>query len=397
MKFYLSLSFALLPGLLFSQIGREFVHKKLKGDVTEARTKTYAPVSLDENGMPILDDDPGQLSLEFYKNGYPVELQSIEMEGGKAQWDVRILVEREGADIRKAAIYTRFMEKENLLREHEAFYVDGKLALENITDEHRKLLGTAKYKQGKTASGNDFSLMEADGNRGGLYFIYREFDALGDVLTVEYTPRDTQKITKRLRMEGDTLETLLILNQKRNGGAGRDSALTTLRHWRDAQGNPVLTLQSIHPLTDFDGDGAISKTMHVATAHEYRYGDAPLNVAPNFPTMDDLAGGWHSERDNVQLILDPGDGAGRKQMFACYEYKNLPGDRLMEVEDGWKTRLTHSLAPGTWTYDAGTGRLDLKYNDGLQLALQAKMEWKTLVLLPLNAKDDKPLRLVKEK
>lgn len=397
MKLYLSLCLALLPGLAFSQIGREFVHKKLKGNVAEARTKTYAPVSLDENGMPILENDPGEVSLEFYKDGYPIELQSIEMEDGKEGWNVRILVEREGADIRKAAIYTRFLQKENLLREHEAFYVDGKLALENITDERRKLLGTAKYKQGKTASGNDFSLMEANGNRGGLYFIYREFDALGDVLTVEYTPRDTQKITKRLQMQGDTLETVLILNQKRNGGTGRDSALTTLRHWRDPQGNPVLTLQSIHPLTDFDGDGAISKTMHVAIAHEYRYGDAPEKPAPKFPMMDDLAGGWHSERDNVQLILDPGGTAGQKQMFACYEYKKLPSDRLMEVEDGWKTQLTHSLMPGTWTYDAGTGRLDLKYNDSLQLALQAKMEWKTLVLLPLNAKDDKPLRLVKEK
>lgn len=396
MKLYLSLCLALSPGLLFSQIGREFVHKKLKGNVAEVRTKTYLPVSLDENGMPILDSDPGSVSVEFYKDGYPIELQSIEMEDGKEGWNVRILVERTGADIRKAAIYTRFLQKENLLREHEAFYVDGKLALENITDERRKLLGTAKYKQGKTASGNDFSLMEADGNRGGLYFIYREFDALGDVLTVEYTPRDTQKITKRLQMQGDTLEKVLILNQKRNGGASRDSALTTLRHWRDAQGNAVLTLQSIRPLTDFDGDGAVSKTMHVATAHEYRYGDAPDKPAPKFPTMDDLAGGWRSERDNVQLILGAPD-AGQKQMFACYDWKKLPADRLMEVEDGWKTQLTRALMPGTWTYDAATGRLDLTYPDGQTLALQAKMEWKTLVLLPLNAKDDKPLRLVKEK
>ena len=392
MKLYLSLCLALLPGLAFPQIGREFVHKKLKGNVTEVRTKTYAPVSLDENGMPILENDPGEYSLEYCKDGYPIELQSIEMEGGKEGWNVRILVERTGADIRKAAIYTRFLQKENLLREHEAFYVDGKLALENITDERRKLLGTAKYKQGKTASGNDFSLMEANGNRGGPYSIYREFDALGDVLTVEYTPRDTQKITQRLQMQGDTLETVLILNQKRDGSAGRDSALTTLRHWRDAQGNPVLTLQSIH-LLNKTGEPD-SKTMHVATTHVYQYGDAPQKAVPNFPTVDDLAGGWHSKRDNVQLILDPGDAA-QKQMFACYEYQKLPADRLMEVEDGWKTQLTHALMPGTWTYDAGTGRLDLKYPDGLELALQAKMEWRTLVLLPMKAGDDKPLRLVK--
>jgi len=394
MKFYHLLLLLLLPGAIFAQIGREFVHKKLKGDVSQSRTKTFMDVLLDEKGMPILDTEPSDVTDQFYKDGYPVDMQSFDIEYNKEKLSIRFLLERQGADIQKVEIFTYSTGMEDLLRAHEAYYVDGKLAFENITDDHSKLLGTAKYKQGKTPSGNDFTLMEAKGNRAGSYNIYRESGKKGEILSIEYTPLDTLKITKSLELQGDTLEKLLIITKKRSG-TGRDSALATLRHWLDEKGNPTLTLQTINLLTSYEQ--AEKRVMYAATTHVYRYGDSPGKKAEVLPKMEQINGAWRNESDNIQLIISPVDGTG-KRGFICYSLRGSPPNgALIEVEDGWKEDLKKPQFPGTWNYDESTGLLELNYGNAGKLILQAKMELNTLILLPAEAGQFKPLRLVKNK
>lgn len=398
MKEIVKILLVLSPLSLSAQIGREFNFEKGKSGLTKVRAISYTNVKLDEQDMPIPQLESDGEIITLYQDGYVYEVQYFDENDGKKEIQSRILLERNGIDIKKAAIYTYFQGKESLLRAHEAFYVNGKITLENITGENGKLYGTTQYETGKTSDGIDFIKMTSTGI-GSKKELLRQFDDDGEVFYSEHMGGKLSKSSRRTSIiKQDTVKTItyLLLNENEAQNGSVDSIHLITRTHYDKKGNPTLGIMKYTASKAPEGE---EKEMVVAMHFENFYG-TDVAPKPEFPTKEALEAEWKSEKDNLTVFFTPKNEKG-VHGFACFPLhgmrKLIPGaaekEMITSVEDGWKDEMI-AMNNGTYEYDPGTGKLTVLLHNGKKVQLLAKMEWNTLILTPATGKGN-ALRLVK--
>jgi hypothetical protein len=282
------------------------------------------------------------------------------------------------------------------LRAHEAFYVNGKLVLENITNEQGKLRGTVKYEEGEVAEGIHFIKMTSNESRNNLEVI-RQYDNEGDLFISEKMGDKMLNLSRRISVvTQDSLKIIksLILH---NSNETIDSVQLTTRTYYDGKGNPILQIMHFESPKAPEGE---EKEMTVATYYENFYGSDAETTKPNFPTHESMEGEWRSEKDNLVVFFAP---SNEKHEFACFpmqgQRKLIPGleekDTPVTYEDGWKDGLI-GMNNGTYEYDQNTGKLIVHLHNGKTEHLLAKMEWNTMILTPEKGNRN-ALRLVKSR
>jgi hypothetical protein len=394
MKKIYNVLFILLPFSMFAQIGREFNFGKGKNGLTKSRAITYMNVKLDKQGMPLPQTENEGEIITFFRDDYPYEIQSFEEMEGKNELMTRILLERNGKDIKKAAIYIFLLGKESLLRAHEAFYVNGKMTLENITNEKGELLGTAQYEEGKIADGIQFIKFKGKGSRYDIE-LERQYDDEGDVFVSEYIGGKMKSSSRRISVvTQDSLTKIKYLILYNNDEKLDSIKLTTYTHF-DKNGNPVL---SISHYENPKAHSEVEKEMITATYCQNFYGKEDEVIKTNFPTNEGIEGEWKSEKDNLTVFFVKDND---KYEFACFPkrghrkiYPELEEkETMVAYEDGWKEDLI-AINNGTYEYDPKTGKVIIHLHNGNIVHLLAKIEWNTLILTPEKG-DRNALRLVK--
>jgi hypothetical protein len=378
--------------LLAAQIGKEFADLQHNGPVKRVVTYSFNETEQTAKGDYVGIGYPAKI-ITTYKDGFPSLLEYELSWGEDGEYSHRSKSEidwREGRIVQVRQYSDAESRGGRLSKRYLPLYRDGQIVAENILYNKNELRASIVYEYPPAPEGVNIIDMtmykpDTDGPQGHYYF---EYDKWGARVHIESVGKDTGLISRRIKMEGDSIfESLNIVSSRRNRG-GKDTATlhTTVRY--DEYKNPIYTLMNIEKIS-----GEPEPAVRMLMISEYDYtGSSHSEEKP--VTIEQLKGRWVSEKHDIALTLG---GVLKDATAGIFSIASLAGDaldigltieedrieedRIADAGDAWIIALAKS-GIGEWEYDAATQTITFRQRDHIIVKVQVSLDLFSLLLSP---------------